>query len=159
MNYPQVYFEECKYKIKKIKMSKFIKTDLNKQKKLFCWLWTNKKNSHFADFKQIICQKLFSEKLGDLRDATPCHAIGHFVFWCHYLTYRMPCHASGHLVIYREWYRFERAFFTLHSILLFSRLPRGQQFNLKVSRASCWSSKQSTIIPAIHNKNILVHSI
>ena len=36
MNYPQVYFEECKYKIKKIKMSKFIKTDLNKQKKLFC---------------------------------------------------------------------------------------------------------------------------
>ena len=117
MNYPQVYFEECKYKIKKIKMSKFIKTDLNKQKKLFCWLWTNKKNSHFADFKQIICQKLFSEKLGDLRDATPCHAIGHFVFWCHYLTYRMPCHASGHLVIYREWYRFERAFLTLRRFL------------------------------------------
>ena len=28
MNYPQVYFEECKYKIKKIKMSKFINTDL-----------------------------------------------------------------------------------------------------------------------------------
>ena len=28
MNYPQVYFEECKYKIKKIKTSKFINTDL-----------------------------------------------------------------------------------------------------------------------------------
>ena len=28
MNYPQVYLEECKYKIKKIKMSKFIDTDL-----------------------------------------------------------------------------------------------------------------------------------
>ena len=27
MNYPQVYLEECKYKIKKIKMSKFIDTD------------------------------------------------------------------------------------------------------------------------------------
>ena len=28
MNYPQVYLEECKYKIKKIKMSKFIDTEL-----------------------------------------------------------------------------------------------------------------------------------
>ena len=27
-NYPQVYLEECKYKIKKIKMSKFINTHL-----------------------------------------------------------------------------------------------------------------------------------
>ena len=28
MNYPQVYLEECKYKIKKIKMTKFINTEL-----------------------------------------------------------------------------------------------------------------------------------
>ena len=27
-NYPQVYVEECKYKIKKIQMSKFINTEL-----------------------------------------------------------------------------------------------------------------------------------
>ena len=27
-NYPQVYLEECKYKIKKIKMTKFINTEL-----------------------------------------------------------------------------------------------------------------------------------
>ena len=27
-NYPQVYLEECKYKIKKTKMSKFINTEL-----------------------------------------------------------------------------------------------------------------------------------
>ena len=27
-NYPQVHLEECKYKIKKIKMTKFINTDL-----------------------------------------------------------------------------------------------------------------------------------
>ena len=27
-NYPQVYLEECKYKIKKIKMAKFIETEL-----------------------------------------------------------------------------------------------------------------------------------
>ena len=30
-NYPQVYLEECKYKIKKIKMSKFINTDLKSE--------------------------------------------------------------------------------------------------------------------------------
>ena len=28
-NYPQIYLEECKYKIKKIKMSKFIDTELD----------------------------------------------------------------------------------------------------------------------------------
>ena len=27
-NYPQVYLEECKYKIKKTKMAKFIKAEL-----------------------------------------------------------------------------------------------------------------------------------
>ena len=27
-NYPQVYLEECKYKIKKTKMTKFINTEL-----------------------------------------------------------------------------------------------------------------------------------
>ena len=27
-NYPQVYLEECKYKIKKIQMSRFINTEL-----------------------------------------------------------------------------------------------------------------------------------
>ena len=27
-NYPQVYLEECKYKIKKMKMTKFINTEL-----------------------------------------------------------------------------------------------------------------------------------
>ena len=80
---------------------------------------------------------------------TPCHAIGHFVFYYHHVTYRTPCHASGHLVIYRECSGFERAFstlrrfFTLHSFLLVSRPPWGRQFNLKVSRASCWSSKHS----------------
>ena len=47
----------------------------------------------------------------------PCYAIGHFVFWCHHVTYRMPCHASGHLVIYHECYGFERAFFTLRHFL------------------------------------------
>ena len=30
-NYPQVYLEECKYRIKKIKMSRFINTKLKSQ--------------------------------------------------------------------------------------------------------------------------------
>ena len=65
-------------------------------------------------------------------------------FYYHHVTYRTPCHASGHLVIYRECYRFQRAFFTLrrfftlHSFLLISRHPWGLQFNLKVIRVSCW---------------------
>ena len=28
-NYPQVYLEECKYKVKKTKMTKFINTELS----------------------------------------------------------------------------------------------------------------------------------
>ena len=73
----------------------------------FCWPWAS--------------WKLLSETYG-----TPCHAIGHFVFWCHHVDYRTPCHASGDLVI--ECYGSERAFFTLrhfftlHSLLV-SRLP------------------------------------
>ena len=34
MNYQRVYLEECKYKIKKIKMSKFINTDLESESEL-----------------------------------------------------------------------------------------------------------------------------
>ena len=33
-NYPEVYLEECKYKIKKIKMTKFIDTELESESKL-----------------------------------------------------------------------------------------------------------------------------
>ena len=33
-NYSQFYLEECKYKIKKIKMLKFIKTELESEPKL-----------------------------------------------------------------------------------------------------------------------------
>ena len=33
-NYPQVYLEECKYKPKKIKMTKFIDTELESESEL-----------------------------------------------------------------------------------------------------------------------------
>ena len=35
-NYPQVHLEECKYKIKKIKMPKFINTELESESELEC---------------------------------------------------------------------------------------------------------------------------
>ena len=60
---------------------------------------------------------------------TPCHARVHGFFHHRHFTYRTPCHASGHLV---------------HLVIqLVSKPPLGRQFNLNVSRASCWSSKHS----------------
>ena len=79
---------------------------------------------------------------------TSCHAINHFVFWYHHVTYRMPCHSSGHLVIYCECYGFKRAFFTFRWLLpytpscWFQCFLGSWQFNLRVSWASCWSSKK-----------------
>ena len=78
----------------------------------------------------------------------PCHTIGHFflVSPC-YLHDAMPC--QWYLVIYRECYGFERAFFTLRCFLTytpscwFQGFPGSRQFNFRVSRASCWSSKHS----------------
>ena len=35
-SYPQVYLEEYKYKIKKIKMSEFIKTELESESEIEC---------------------------------------------------------------------------------------------------------------------------
>ena len=58
---------------------------------------------------------------------TPCHAIGHFVFWYDHVTYRTPCHASGHLVN-RECYGFGRTFFTL--IFYLKLLPAGFKVSL-----------------------------
>ena len=57
--------------------------------------------------------------------------------------------ATSNPPFYRECCGFGRAFFTLrryftlHSFLLVLRPPWGRQFNLNVSRASCWSSKHS----------------
>ena len=69
------------------------------------------------------------------------------------VTYGMPCHTIIHqtlpthplLWVLKSWESvfYSQVFFTLHSLLLFSRRPWGQQFNLKVSRASYWSSKHS----------------
>ena len=87
------------------------------------------------------------EKLRDLRDTMP--RLWSLVFYYHHVTYRTLCHASGHLVILPRVLRisesafYSQAFFTLHSFLLVSRPPWGWQFNLKVSRASCWFSNHS----------------
>ena len=71
------------------------------------------------------------------------------LFYYHHVTYRTLCHVSGHLVILpwvlRIWESvfYSQAFFSLHSLLLVSRPPRGWQFNLKVSRVSCWYFRNS----------------
>ena len=77
---------------------------------------------------------------------TPCHAIGHFVFYYHHyhLQDSMPCQwLSSHLLqLLRVWESvfYPQAFLTF---LLVSRPPWDRQFNLKVSRVLCWSSKHS----------------
>ena len=65
------------------------------------------------------------------------------------VTYRTPCHGIGHQLLpnlpyYSKCYGFERAFFTFRCFLpcttllcCFQGFPGSQQFNLKVSRASC----------------------
>ena len=75
---------------------------------------------------------------------TPCHARGHFVFYCYHVTYRTPCHAIGLLVIFtvsaadlRERFLLSGVF-TLHSFLLVLSPTWGRKFNLNISRNSCW---------------------
>ena len=64
-----------------------------------------------------------------------------------YLQGTMPCQWSPsdlpRVVRIWEGVFYSQALFTLHSFLLVSRSPRGRQFNLNVSRASCWPSKHS----------------
>ena len=43
-NHPQVYLEECKYKIKKIQMSRFINTKLDSDAKLMAKLKSDSDN-------------------------------------------------------------------------------------------------------------------
>ena len=70
------------------------------------------------------------------------------------MTYGTLCHAIAHQLLptqpcYRECYGFESAFFTFRRFLpctpscFFQGFPGSRQFNLKVSRALCWSSKYS----------------
>ena len=80
-----------------------------------------------------------------LTDAILCQWSLCFLVSPCYLQDAMPCQRSSSDLPWVLWIWestfYSQAFFTLHSFLLFSRLPRGQQFNLKVSKASCWSWK------------------
>ena len=48
-NYPQVYLEECKYKIKKIQMSRFINTELDSDSESDAELMTKLKSDSDND--------------------------------------------------------------------------------------------------------------
>ena len=66
-NHPQVYLEECKYRVKKTQMSRFINTELKPDSEssdsdlddneLMTKL--KKSKSHFANFKQVKKKQLF----------------------------------------------------------------------------------------------------
>ena len=66
------------------------------------------------------------------------------------MSYHVRCHRHFPLIVYREYYTYERAFFTLrcfftlNSFLLFLRSPWDWQFTLKGSRGLSWSSKHSS---------------
>ena len=138
---------------------------LNRSKNIihFCQLWTSqtldKTSGNFTDFKQ-------HSQSGHIWLPTP---------HCAALVWLRGRHATPLVtryfppILYRECYGFERVFFVLrrffasYSLLLVLRLPRGQQFNLRVSTASCWSSKHSPSQTIVSNdsspqKSILVGS-
>ena len=94
-NYPQVYLEECKYRIKKIQMSRFINAELKSESESESesesdshhFERVKKINSHFADFEQvkktIVNQSLNKSKIKDnktLFGETGCLCI--FCFEC-----------------------------------------------------------------------------
>ena len=120
---------------------------LGKSKKcwLFCWRWAS---NHFTD------TKVLSVILLTLNNTVRPPLVTYPSLCSTRVTYRTLCHAIGHQLLptqpcYRECYGFERAFFTLRHFLsytpscFFQGFPGNRQFNLKVSKASCWSSKHS----------------
>ena len=84
-------------------------------------------DSHSPDIKQIISQKLLSEKLGDLGDAVRRHCLLCFLVSRCYLQDAMPCQWSSNDLprLLRIWYSvfISQVTFTVHFFLLFSRLP------------------------------------
>ena len=54
MNYPQVFLEECKYKIKKIRMSKFINTEIQSESESESQLESDTLNNCFFTHSNVI---------------------------------------------------------------------------------------------------------
>ena len=54
---------------------------------------------------------------------TPCHARGHFVFYCYHVTYRTPCRAIGLLVIFTVSAADLRERFLLSGVFYLTLLP------------------------------------
>ena len=108
-------------------------------KSYFCYP-SKKLPTIFADSKQP--KTSFGKN--SVTYGTSCHARGYFVLLLSpcYLQDTMSCQSSSSdlLWVLRIWISdfYSQVFFTLHSFLLVSRPPWGQQFNLKFSRVSCW---------------------
>ena len=76
----------------------------------------------------------------------PGHWLRCFLVSPCYLQDTMPCQWS-------ECCGFERAFLPYTPYCWFQGFPGSRQFNLKVSRASCWSSKNSSGTTISLNRN------
>ena len=129
-----------------------------KNKYLFCWrLASEKLNINFPDFEQAKSSVVTSLTLSKLK--TPFKKTP-WLTWCQplhwslcilvlpcYLEDAMQCQWSSSDLprVLRIWESgfYSQVLFTSHSFLLVSRLPWSWQLNLKVSRASCWSSKHN----------------
>ena len=138
------FFAKTQYFFSRFLAIIYITNEFNFAKK-----WIQKLNSYFADFKQVKKSWLFCKQhslLGHLWLPTPHCAVP---VWLRgrYATPLVTSYFPPTLLpwVLRIWESvfYSQAFFTLHSFLLVSRPPWGRQFSLKVSRASCWSSKQS----------------
>ena len=112
--------------------------------------WIQKLNSYFVDFKEVKKSWLFCKQhslLGQLWLPTPHCAVPVRLRGLNatplVTSYFPPTLLPRVLQIWERVF-YSQAFFTLNSFLLVSRPPRGPQFNLKVSRASCWSWEHST---------------
>ena len=117
---------------------------------LYCWkklssLWTSQKTYLknllviFADFQQS------KTPFGETRWLTGCHAtpLVTLFIWYHHVTYRSPCHVSGHPWSTTSATNLRERFLPCTPSCWAQAFPWSRQFNLKVSRVSCWSSKHS----------------
>ena len=86
-------------------------------------------------------------------------------FLCDCVTRGTLYHTIGHQLLptwpcYRDCYGFERALFTLRRFLpctpscCFQGFPGRRQLNLKISRASCWSSKHGPVLTICLNHSM-----
>ena len=92
-NHPQVYLEECKYRVKKTQMSRFINTELKSNSESSdsdlddneLMTKFKKPKSHFANFKQVKKNSYFAEfEQKQIKHKTPLGETGYLSIYFFY---------------------------------------------------------------------------